>query len=109
MRLAFAFLLLVVSGCAIHPGNILPEPVSARPYQALSCDALEATLAKTREDLAAASKRQMDQRTGGGIRNAVRIKRLVGIVTDDREESREDVALRKGEISALIGELDRRC
>ena len=109
MRPAFVILLVVVSGCAIHPGNILPEPVSVRPYQALSCGALEATLADTRDQLAAASERQMDQRTVGGIRNAMKVKRLFGIVIDDREESRSDVARRKGEVGALIRELDRRC
>ena len=99
------FLLVLFSGCAAHPGDIAPEVISSREYRSLSCEGLQEALDKAKNDLAEASKRQMNKRTMDGVGNALLIPGLMSVAKD----SREAVARHKGEVQTLTRELDARC
>lgn len=99
------FLLALISGCAAHPGDIAPESIPAREYQGLSCEALEDALAKAKNDLAEATKRQKNKRTADSVGNVLLIPGLMSIAKD----SSEAVARHKGEVQTLTRVLDKRC
>ena len=97
--------LIALAGCASHPGDIVPEVISAREYQSLSCEGLEDALAKAKIDLTEASKRQKNKRTTDAVGNVLLIPGLMSIVKD----SREAVARYKGEVVTITRVLDARC
>ena len=105
VAIALVPLLVLLSGCASHPGDIVAEPISAREYDGLSCEGLEDALLKAKKDLAEASKRQMNKRTMDGVGNALLIPGLMSIAKD----SREAVARHKGEVETLTRVMDQRC
>ena len=98
-------LAVFVGGCASHPGDIAPTFVPSSQYQEISCDGLEEAMAEATTNLADASSRQRRKRTADGAGNILLIPGLLSIIPD----SREAVALHKGEIQTISRELDIRC
>ena len=98
-------LLALIAGCAAHPKDIVPEVIPAREYQSLSCEGLEEALARARQNLAEASKRQKNKRTTDGVGNVLLIPGLMSVIKD----SSEAVARPKGEGETLTRVLDSRC
>ncbi|MYD96362.1 MAG: hypothetical protein F4X98_03110 [Gammaproteobacteria bacterium] len=96
---------VLLTGCASHPRDIMPEVIPERTYQSLSCDGLEDALAKAKNDLASASKRQKNKRTLDGVSNALLLPGVMSLAKD----SSEAVAHHKGEIETLTRLLDARC
>ena len=96
---------VALAGCAAHPRDIVPEVISAREYQSLSCDSLEDALARAKNNLAVASKRQINKRTSDGVGNVLLIPGVLSIIKD----SSEAVAHHKGEVETLTRVLDSRC
>ena len=96
---------IALAGCAAHPADIVPEVIPAREYQSLSCEGLEDALAKARNDLAEASKRQKNKRTTDAASNVLLIPGVASVVKD----SREAVARHKGEVTTITRVLDSRC
>ena len=70
----------------------------------MSCDALEEALVRSKNALAEASRRQKNKRTTDGFGNVLLIPGLMSLAKD----SREAVALYKGEVEVITRELDTR-
>ena len=98
-------LLALIAGCAAHPRDIVPEVISARQYESLSCEGLEDALSRAKNALAEASKRQKNKRTTDGVGNVLLIPGLLSVIKD----SSEAVARHKGEVETLTRVLDSRC
>ena len=101
---AIALLAAILQGCASHPDSIVPESVSAEPYEGLSCQGLEEELTRAENDLAEVSKRQENKRTQDAVGNVLLLPGLMSLAKD----SREAVAFHKGEVATLRRELDVR-
>lgn len=101
---AIALLAAVLQGCASHPDSIVPESVSAEPYEGLSCQGLEEELTRAENDLAEVSKRQENKRTQDAVGNVLLLPGLMSLAKD----SREAVAFHKGEVATIRRELDVR-
>ena len=104
-RLIVAALLVLAVGCASHPGDIAPAFVPPSQYQGLSCEELDIALAESTGKLARATKRQKNKRTMDGFGNVLLIPGLMSLAPD----SREAVALHKGEIKTISNEQGQRC
>ena len=98
-----AFAIVLVSGCAARPEDILAMPVSDVRYANMSCEQLRVEQNTVERRLEALSERQLRDRRRDGWLNALVIPGI-GAATPDQEDA---IAETKGEQEAIQTALER--